>query len=193
MVFGLALSLGAIALVATPPTDAASLYTDLATFAFSFLILIVVWLAYTRLITELTLVGHSTVSLNVVLLFFVSVEPFLLNVLDRSKVSSDFFATVSQAYAVDIGVMVMLLGLFAWAVATVDSPTMPDGVRQSFRREPLNRWFAGGLFFVSAAPIFEQVSLLGEGLRIWIWVVAIGIVWATRLGWMDPRSKREIG
>jgi uncharacterized membrane protein len=178
-------------LVANPPNNATTLYSDLATFGFSFLILIVVWLAYTRLMTALAQEHHSTVRLNVVLLFFVSIEPFLLNVLVRQGLSRSFFGAVSQAYAVDIGVMVSLLGLFAWAVAGSDSGALRDQVRRSFRREALNRWFAAGLFFVSAVPVFEQVQAFGEALRLWMWVAAVGVVWATRAGWMVSRSENE--
>jgi uncharacterized membrane protein len=191
LIFGLALSLGAFALVASPPSDATTLYTDLATFGFSFLILIVVWLAYTRLITALTLERHSTVHLNIVLLFFVSIEPFLLNVLVRPGVSADFFAAVSQAYAVDVGAMVTLLGLFGWALATTKNPSMPDRARESFRREALSRWFAAGLFYVSAVPFVETPRLLGEPVRLWVWGVALAIVWATRVSSMNPRYENE--
>ncbi len=189
LVFGLALSLGAFALVANPPNDATTLYSDLATFGFSFLILMVVWLAYTRLMTVLAHEHQSTVHLNVVLLFSVSIEPFLLNVLVRQGLSSDFFGAVSQAYAVDLGVMISILGFFAWVVAGSESGTLGERVRGGFRREALNRWFAAGLFLVSAAPIFDQFAILGEPLRLWIWVVAVGLVWATRLGAAYPRAK----
>jgi len=192
MVFGLALSLGAIALVANPPTDPTTLYTDLATFGFSFLILIVVWLSYTRLMTALTLANHSTIHLNVVLLFFVSIEPFLFNILERPSITADFFATVSQAYAVDLGIMTTLLGMFAWALSTTTSPVVPARIRGLFRREALNRWLAAGLFFASVAPVFAQVKVLGETLRVLIWLVAVGIVWTTRVGRVGSLSEDEM-
>jgi uncharacterized membrane protein len=182
MIFGLALSLGAFALVASPPGNATTLYTDLATFGFSFLILIVVWLTYTRLITALTLEGRTAVPLNIVLLFFVSIEPFLLNVLVRPGISGDFFAAVSQAYAVDVGAMVTLLGFFAWALATTKNTSLPDGARSSLRREAVRRWFAAAVFFVSAVPFLETPQLLGEPARLWVWGVALVIVWATHVG-----------
>lgn len=192
LIFGLALSLGAFALVASPPSNATTLYTDLATFGFSFLILIFVWLAYTRLITALTLERHSTVYLNIVLLFFVSIEPFLLNIVVRPGLSGDFFAAVSQAYAIDIGAMVTLLGLFAWALATTKSSSMPDHARGSFRREALSRWFAAGMYFVSAIPFVEMPTLLGESLRVWVWGVALVIMWGTRASWSSPRFENEL-
>jgi uncharacterized membrane protein len=188
MVFGLALSLGALALVASPPSDATALYADLATFGFSFLILIAVWLTYSRLMTALTKDRQSVLGLNVVLLFFVSTEPFLLNALVRPGIRGDFFAAVSQAYAVDVGAMVALLGFFAWALATSKGPSLPEGSRRSYRSEALRRWFAAGMFFVSALPFVETPELLGEPLRLWVWVVALATVWATHLGRTSPPS-----
>jgi uncharacterized membrane protein len=189
LIFGLALSLGSFVLVANPPSNATTLYSDLATFGFSFLILISVWLAYTRLIAALTLARHSTINLNIVLLFFVSIEPFLLNVLVRPGDSGEFFATVSQAYAVDVGAMVTLLGLFAWALATTENRSIPNLARSSYRREAVSRWFGAGMFFVSAFPFFEAPQLLGEPLRLWMWGVALGIVWAPRVAGMTPQLK----
>ena len=191
LIFGLALSLGAFALVASPPGNATALYTDLATFGFSFLILIAVWLTYTRLITGLTLERHTAVRMNIVLLFFVSIEPFLLNALVRPGDSGAFFAAVSQAYGVDVGAMVTLLGLFAWALATSRDPSMPVSVRGSLRREALRRWFAAGMFFVSAVPFFETPELLGEPVRLWIWGVALGVVWGTHAGRTPSRYDNE--
>jgi uncharacterized membrane protein len=181
MVFGLALSLGAIALVANPPSNATTLYTDLATFGFGFLVLIAVWLAYTRLMTASAREGVGTVHLNVALLFVVSIEPFLLNVLVRAGSSSAFFEAVSQAYAIDVGVMVALLGLFAWALANAGTPSVTPPIRGYYRREARNRWLAGGLFFISAAPPFGLTSASGLPIRVWIWILAIAIVWATRV------------
>jgi len=40
LVFGLALSIGAIALVSSPPVTNAGLYRDIATFTFNFVVLI---------------------------------------------------------------------------------------------------------------------------------------------------------
>lgn len=191
MIFGLALSLGAFALVASPPSTTTTLYTDLATFGFSFLILMAVWLAYTRLITALTRERQSAVGLNIVLLFFVSIEPFLLNVLVRPGVAGDFLAAVSQAYAIDVGAMVTLLGFFAWVLVTTKDPLLTDHDRVALRREALSRWFAGGIYFVSALPFVETPQLLGEPVRIWAWVVALSIMWATRVGHLRAPSENS--
>jgi hypothetical protein len=44
---------------------------------------------------------------------------------------------------------------------------------------------------MSAVPFFETPQLLGEPVRVWVWGVALGIVWATHVGRMSPRSDNE--
>jgi uncharacterized membrane protein len=173
MVFGLALSVGALALVSSPPTNATELSTDIATFGFSFLILIAVWLAYTRVMSVLTFENPRLVTLNSVLLFSVSIEPFLFNLLKGSNLSSEsvgYFGVVSQAYALDIAVMLGVLGLFDWTVATLKKPPLATDVRRSFTREATLRWAAAGFFAVSALPVFADVMIYNTPLRIWMWV-----------------------
>ena len=193
MVFGLALSLGAITLVASPPSNATVLYTDLASFGFGFLILIGAWLAYTRLMAALVQTGHTALHLNSLLLFFVSIEPFLLNVLLRADARGSFFAVVSQAYAVDVGAMIGLLGLFAWALTTSPQGSQPPQLREQYAVEARNRWIASGLFFVSAIPFFGVETVAGEPLRIWLWVVAVAIGWFARLRVGVPRAPSRGG
>ncbi len=173
MVFGLALSVGALALVTSPPTSSTDLYVDIATFGFSFLILIMVWFAYTRIMSVLTLETRLTMGLNTVLLFSVSIEPFLFNVLKQPNLSLGFFDSVSTAYAVDLGVMLSVLGLFGWELATAKHATLGASVQKSFRTEAVNRWVVAGIFFVSAVPVFGVVEVGGEYLRIWLWVIPL--------------------
>jgi uncharacterized membrane protein len=69
MVFGLALSVGAITLVGSPPSSTVELVSDLATFGFSFVILINIWINYTKIMSVLSLEDRLTISLNSLLLF----------------------------------------------------------------------------------------------------------------------------
>lgn len=53
LVFGLALSIGAIALINRSEDDISDVLTGLFWFTFSFLILISVWISYSRIISRL--------------------------------------------------------------------------------------------------------------------------------------------
>ena len=69
LIFGLALSVGAISLVSNPPMDVQAIYNDLATFGFSFLILITMWLRYTRIMSVFPIETRRVNNLNILLLF----------------------------------------------------------------------------------------------------------------------------
>jgi uncharacterized membrane protein len=173
MVFGLALSVGALALVTSPPTNSGQLVIDIASFGFSFLILIMVWFAYTRIMSVLPLETRLSTSLNTVLLFSVSIEPFLFNVLKEPSLTLGYFDTVSTAYAIDLGVMMVVLGLFGWELATARHAVLGSATQTSFRNEAVNRWIVAGIFFASAAPVFGTIEVGGEYLRIWLWLVPL--------------------
>jgi uncharacterized membrane protein len=79
LIFGLALSIGALTLIGKPPSDFGQLVQSILFYAFSFLILISVWYGYTRTMSELHTETGSLVKVNILLLFLVSVEPFLFN------------------------------------------------------------------------------------------------------------------
>jgi hypothetical protein len=180
IVFGLALSVGALALVGNPPTSPGTLYTALATFGFSFLILILVWLAYSRLRSVGTFEGGWSLRLNVVLLFTVSIEPFLFDLLVKSNQSAAFQAAVSQAYGIDIGVMIGVLGLLDLYFLAAPRLVLTPGVRRRLRLDGINRWVVAGIFFVGTAPIFWQVHIETQPIRIVIWVVGLLILLAAR-------------
>ena len=78
LIFGLALSIGALTLIGQPPSDFAQLIQSLLFYAFSFLILISVWYGYTRTMSLLHVENSKLVSLNILLLFLVSIEPSYL-------------------------------------------------------------------------------------------------------------------
>src|SRR5438876_2647088 len=77
LIFGLALSIGALNLIASKPPDTPALLGNIATFGFSFLVLIFVWFRYTEIMSVLPVETTRTRALNTVMLFFVAIEPYL--------------------------------------------------------------------------------------------------------------------
>jgi hypothetical protein len=64
LVFGLALSISAIILVGNRPTTSAGLFEDIMTFALNFLILVSVWLNYTRVTSVLPIENTRTMGIK---------------------------------------------------------------------------------------------------------------------------------
>jgi len=81
LVFGLALSIGSLSLILNIPTTAGGLSVDVEVFAFSFLIIVGVWLNYSRIVSVLPVETGGIMSLNLALLFCVAIEPFLFYLL----------------------------------------------------------------------------------------------------------------
>jgi uncharacterized membrane protein len=192
MVFGLALSIGAVTLVENQPKTSLAIYADVGTFALSFYILISIWLRYTRIMSVLPLERRRTELSNSLLLFCVAIEPFLFNLLQRPIVgaeTSSFLSTASALFALDIGGMMLMLGLFCNEIATKDRKLVAMKLIDAFRIERNGWLLSSAFFFVSAIPTFWSVQINGIALRFLIWVVPLVLVWAQRL--YNRRPKRD--
>ncbi len=78
LIFGFALSIGAIALIGSPPTSAGDINTRILEFMFTFFILITAWIIYTTQMSVLPLETRAVTLLNVLMLALVAVVPYLL-------------------------------------------------------------------------------------------------------------------
>jgi uncharacterized membrane protein len=183
MVFGLALSVGAITLVGNPPTNAIELVSDVATFAFSFLILINVWMRYTKIMSVLPLENRWTISLNTLLLFIVSIEPFLFNLFFRTSsfTSPAYYNVLAIAYGTDLGVLMLILGFFTTVLADEQRKLIPKDMMREFTYDAISFYFSAALFFVSALiPI--SVPGIGIPLRFDLWLIPFVISTIRRRG-----------
>ena len=192
LIFGLALSIGAFALVSSPATNDYGFYKDIGTFGFTFLVLITVWIRYTRIMSTLPVETSVTMLLNTVLLFTISLEPYIFNVLRLTNVTLPItpetvklFETASSAYGVDLGAMMLIMGIFTLALADEEKQLVPAGMLSHLRAES-TLWFVScGIFLLSALPLFGRVDLGGvlvKGLsaRMVMWLAAILVTWAKR-------------
>ncbi|MDA4117682.1 MAG: TMEM175 family protein [Thaumarchaeota archaeon] len=185
LIFGLALSVGAISLVSSPPTDAAGIYNDLATFGFSFLILITMWIRYTRIMSVFPLESRRVVNLNIALLFCVSIEPFLFNLIRNTPAVTDpkaFLDAASTLYSLDLGAMFGILGGFSLTLADVERKLIPKSLVRGYRIEGVS-WFLCGLIFgISALPVFFSIKVGSDmmPIRYYLWVAPLLLIWASR-------------
>src|SRR5437879_7741379 len=116
LVFGLALSIGAIILISKQPANPVDLYRPIAGFGFSFLILIQIWFRFTEVMSVLPVQTALTRVLNTILLFLVALEPYLFNILpfflSPRQTFSELYDVTSSIYALDIGAIHGILALF---------------------------------------------------------------------------------
>jgi uncharacterized membrane protein len=175
LIFGLALSVGAFTLVGNVSaiTTIGDLVGKIAVFGFSFLILIRVWMRYSKIMSLLPLEDRWTALLHIALLFTVSLEPFLLNVLELGYVGIKDGA--SQLYAIDLGVMMAIMGAFTFILADEERNLIPKDSIREFKFQSVALFVAAALFFVSISGVFWVPAPYGWYWRFYIWLVPVAM------------------
>lgn len=179
LVFGLALSIGALTLVSKSPATPTDLQSEILSFAFSFLILISVWVAYTRIMSVLPVETGFIVLFNLVLLFLVSIEPYLLSLLASG--SGALLEYDSVLYALDLFGLMSIEAFFAHILSIEDRKLVAPSLihKQKTRRNEFI--FSAFLFLFSILPQFWLWSFAGTRLRILLWYFVLVILWSTQL------------
>ena len=193
LIFGLALSIGALTLIGQPPTDFGQLLLAILYYAFSFFILIRVWYTYTKTMADLRLETSRSLNLNIALLFLVSIEPFLFNQLLHSSLS--LTQNVSIVYALDLG------GLFGIQAFLADSilkeKNRPENVLQHYRLLRNAEIVSVAIFLASALPVFWTWAIRINSetvipLRFLLWIVPLTLSFFRRLWERKNKNSRGI-
>jgi uncharacterized membrane protein len=175
LIFGLALSIGTISLISSMPKSPAGIIFDVLQFGFSFLILISVWFSYSSIMSVLPVEDVHTMVLNTVMLFLVSVEPYLFYLnsvfdLEQQEVMLD---AASIAYALDMAGLMAILALFAHELTVEDRKLLPQDILGNYRRVRNTLLLAAVLFAVTLLPVFWTIRVLGAPLRFYVWFVPL--------------------
>lgn len=166
LVFGLALSIGAISLISNKPANVDQLYTAIAGFGFSFLILIQIWFRFTEIMSVLPVQTSATRILNTVLLFLVALEPYLFNTLGFFVASQtgELYDAASTVYAFDIGTIYGILALFTNILATEERKLVAPDLLRKYKHTRDLEIVVAIIFLLSAIPQFWTLNL-----RYYIW------------------------
>jgi uncharacterized membrane protein len=180
LVFGLALAIGAIVLVTqTAPTSSREVISSLIEFGFSFLVLIRIWTRYTNIMADLPVDTASTRNLNLLLLFLVSVEPYLFYLLYGSLgthptilLSEDFTTGI---YALDLAGLFFVLGFMTYLLAGEEKTRHVPELVRNFEFSANTQVIAAIVFLISADGFFWRIAPVGIPLRFWLWAGALVI------------------
>lgn len=181
LIFGLALSIGAVQFIGAPPKDPGMLTQDILSFGFSFLILISVWNRYTTTTSVMPVETPMMIRLNVLLLFLVAIEPFLFGVLFSPGSVSATVVEASVYYALDLGMMNLILAYFTHRLAKEERKLVPKDLIRRFAAIRNGLVVVAVLFFLSALPPFWDLVIGGTPLRLILWFLAIPLLWVHRL------------
>jgi uncharacterized membrane protein len=188
LVFGLALSIGSLELLAKTPKTPDDLATSVGLFAFSFLIVIAIWLGYSRIMSVMPKETGGALSLNLFLLFGVVLEPYLFFVLESTSDFS-FLNWASFGYAIDVGAMFLILAaLIMLILKRIDRKelSLHAVLLERFRLAMYLYIFVGGAYLTSALPFFWINTPIGP-LRFAFWYSSFAF---TFLGIFSRRRER---
>jgi uncharacterized membrane protein len=169
-VFGFALAVGALSLTAANPETTADIIEGLILFSLSFLILVVIWWGTSEIMSKIDQGKPVTIFLNIVLLFFVAIEPYLLNILN---INPQLFPLSSSLYGID---MAFLMGLSAALCHILIKENKTVLTTQQLRHFTMSRnrqFVCAGLFFLSLLPQFLEWTLAGMPVRVFIWFATL--------------------
>ena len=121
VIFGFALAVGALSLTGAQPQTMSAMAGGLFMFGLSFVILVVVWWGHSDLMSKLGSGKSKVVVINIVLLFFVAVEPYLLNSLNFGLA---LFSLASTLYAVDMAFLMGISGVLCRILVTENEGTL---------------------------------------------------------------------
>jgi uncharacterized membrane protein len=155
LIFGLALSIGAITLIGQLPTNATEVFVAVGQYGFSFLILVSIWRAYSNIMSVLPVESGALIDLNIILLFLVSIEPYLFY--QVLVFTNENWNAISTAFALDLGLMYLILAFFFNSLANEEKKLVPGGLLKKFRASTNNSLIASAVFFISMAPIFYSI------------------------------------
>jgi uncharacterized membrane protein len=199
LIFGLALSIGAISLLTKVPSGVNDIITAIGAFGFSFLILLNVWNRYTTLTSVIPVETQAMIRLNMLLLFLVALEPYLFNLLVIDNLGSPSSgmtgAYASSFFAIDIGAMNFVMAYFTHLLTIEKKRLIPSELIQRFKISRNGIIAAAAIFMFSALPIpilwDPNLTLGGLPLRIILWVASVPFIWVTRIT-MSHKTPKQV-
>ena len=107
-VFALTLGLGAFSLAIVPKNSIMEVAQAVGVFAIAFFYIVVIWIINSRFFENYRLYDNVFLALNFLILFLVTISPFLMQAF---SMSSDFADSMSILYALDIMGIFTILGV----------------------------------------------------------------------------------
>lgn len=179
MIFGFALAVGALSLTVGNAQSQSEVMAGIFIFGLSFVILIVIWWGHHDLMTRVDTNKPKTIFLNIALLFFVAIEPYLLNTLNADLA---LFSFTSALYAVDMAFLMGISAFLAHILITENQGKLSDAQLKSYRLSRNAQTVFAGLFLLSALPQFLTWRFLNMPVRVFLWFVtlALAIITSTK-------------
>ncbi len=171
-VFGFALAVGALSLTKVNPETTVEVVAGLVLFSLSFIILVVIWWGISEIMVQIDNRKPITVFLNIVLLFFVAIEPYLLNLLSTS---TQLFPLSSTLYGIDMAILMGVSAALSHILVKENQTTFSSKQLRHFKQKRNNQVVSASLFVFSLLPQFLEWTLVGMSVRALIWFATLVI------------------
>lgn len=179
IVFGIALSIGTFTFITS---DTKLVLSNILTFAFSFFVIIYIWMRYTRVLEIIKVETTVEILLNVVLLFLIVIEPYLFNQVQVSAigyVSSQALNFTSFAFALDIASLMFVLGAI-YFLGVYNYKGLNWKVKDFYNGVRDGLFLIGAVFLIADLPIFWSARVFGIEARFVLWGLAAFLAMALR-------------
>lgn len=171
IVFGLALTIGALTLVKPSEDSFVELISILSSFGLSFLVLLWFWWLYNRTMKDMVMDRRAKYVLNFVLLFLVIIEPYLLSIVNT--------VSGATAYAIDLGTAVMIFVAF-WHLMLKETPTSDVARREKLSRGR-NSMVISAVVFYASTLLQLSPAIASSGIQGLVWLLVLVVGMAYRL------------
>jgi len=174
IIFGLAVSISALVLTQSKVQVWQDFAWNVVLFGFSFVIIAITWLLFSRIMSAVPSEVPSVAFLNLVLLFCVALEPYLFFML-MNGAAQNILGFTSVGYALDVGFIFAILATLASFVLKQERvdreagrPRLHPNLLQTFEHMMIQEYIVAALFLVSAVPVFWISTPVGH-LRFVLW------------------------
>lgn len=177
------MAISTIPLISRLPAKPFGMVVDISEFGFGFLILISVWIGYTNIMSVLPMEDNTVVALNLLLLFLVSIEPYLfyLNITFDLASHEVFLNSSSILYALDMTGLMIILGLFTHKLAREESGLVAKDFIAPYKRDRTIRFISAALFAITILPVFWAIRVYAQPIRFYFWFVPLFLSLAIRV------------
>ena len=188
IIFGAALAISTLPLITRIPPRPFGMVVDIAEFGFGFLILISVWVGYTNTMSVLPVEDNTVVTLNLLLLFLVSIEPYLFyrSITFDLALQELFLNLASILYALDMMGLMLILGLFTHQLTREERGLVPKESISRHKRVRNTLFLSAVLFAITILPVFWSVRFYGQPLRFFFWFVPLFLSFGIRISNRNP-------
>ncbi len=113
------------------------------------------------------------IAINIALLFLVSIEPYLYNLMIGSSNAPPpgqlYLGTTTSLFAVDMGLMMLILAYLSSQLAVEEKKLVPKELFRTYRFQAYASVATAALFFVSILPVFWSFTVFSIQTRFLLW------------------------